>query len=214
MPKTLLAAMTGLLFTLLSAPALAQPATTEAEIRRPVPYSSMRRSMPSLTLQEYNQAIRDLARARRGRSSRRIAPTYRRPMPRQSPRRLGRLSANPYLPDSTANPYRRSGNRYAPNSLNNRYGRYGNRFSPNSPNNPYALDPPRLYGNDGTYLGKLSSNPYDPDSIANPYGRYGSRYSPDSIKNPYGVYGSPYSPLSPTNPYAVTPPLILGPDPW
>ena len=124
MPKVLLAAI---LSTVLSAPTLAQQASTAAEIRRQVPYSLIRRSMPRLALQEYTQTIRDLASARRGRSSRRIAPTYRRPMPRQSPKRLGRLSANPYLPDSTANPYGRYGNRYAPNSLKNPYGRYGNR---------------------------------------------------------------------------------------
>jgi len=201
MPKVLLAA---LLFGMLSAPAPAQQAATEAEIRRQVPYSPMRQSIPGLTLAEYNKAIRDVARA----------PADRRPMPRNSPERLGRLTTNPYLPDSSANAYGRYGNPYAPNSLNNPFGRYGNPFSPNSPNNPFALDTPRLYGNDGTYLGKLSGNPYDPDSTANPFGRYGNPYSPDSIKNPYGIYGNPYSPLSPTNPYTTTPPLIFGSDPW
>ncbi len=214
MRKALLVAMSGLLFTILSAPAFAQHATTEADIKRQVPYAAMLRSMPTLTLWEYNQAVRDMARTRSGASSQRLGSFRRRAIPGRAPDHLGRLSTNPYLPDSTANPYGRAGNRYAPNSLNNPYGRYGNKFSPNSPNNPYALDTPRLYGNDGKYLGKLSSNPYDPNSIANPYGRYGNRYSPDSIKNPYSIYGSPYSPLSPTNPYAVTPPFILGPDPW
>ena len=34
----------------------------------------------------------------------------------------GRLSTNPYLPDSTSNPYGRYGNPYSPDSLNNPYG--------------------------------------------------------------------------------------------
>jgi hypothetical protein len=213
MRTALLATIFGLLLTVWSAPVFAQQGTTEAEIKRQVPYSAMRRSMPGLTLQDYNRAVRDLARVQTGVTSRGPGRSNRRPTPERVPDHLGRLSTNPYLPDSTANPYGRSGNRYAPNGLNNPYGRYGNKFSPNSPNNPYALDTPRLYGDDGKYLGKLSSNPYDPESIANPYGRYGNPYSPDSVKNPYGVYGSPYSPLSPTNPYAVTPPFILGPNP-
>lgn len=31
----------------------------------------------------------------------------------------GRLSSNPYMPDSTANPYGQYGNPYSPDSLNN-----------------------------------------------------------------------------------------------
>ena len=125
---------------------------------------------------------------------------------------LGRLSENPYLSDSIANPYGRFGNRYAPDNLNNRYGRYGSRYSPYSSKNTYAVRTPKLFGADGTYLGKLSDNRYDPESIANPYGRYGSRYSPDSVNNPYGRYGNPFGPDSATNPYALTPPLIFGGD--
>jgi hypothetical protein len=41
---------------------------------------------------------------------------------------LGRLSANPYDPDSVSNPY----------------GQYGSPYSPISPNNPYATKPPIL----------------------------------------------------------------------
>ncbi len=127
---------------------------------------------------------------------------------------LGRLSTNPYLPDSTGNRFGRFGDRYGADNLSNPYGRYGNPYSPSSATNPYAVNPPRLFGDDGVYLGKLSTNPYDPESTTNPYGRYGSPYSPDSINNPYGTYGSPFSPLSPNNPYATAPPLILGSDPW
>ena len=112
---------------------------------------------------------------------------------------LGNLSANPFDPNSTANPYG-AGNPYSPNSINNPYGTYGSEYSPNSVNNPYATDTPKLYDSEGNYRGKLSSNPYDPESISNPYGKYGNPYSSESINNPYGA-GNPYASDSPTNPY-------------
>ena len=113
---------------------------------------------------------------------------------------LGQLSANPYDPDSTTNPYGRHGSEYAPDSINNPYGPYGSPYSPRSATNPYAIDAPKLYDADGNYRGRLSTNPYDPDSVSNPHGRYGSPYSPDSINNPYGA-GSPYRTDSPNNRY-------------
>ena len=142
-----------------------------------------------------------------------VTPTDQPPSPDDDYEYLGRLSRNPYRPDSISNPNGAFGNRYAPKSLRNRYGRYGSPYSTFSSTNPYGTAPPRLYGGDGTYLGELSRNRYAPDSISNPYGRYGSPYSPDSIKNPYGIYGSPYSPLSPTNPFASDPPVVLGWEP-
>ncbi len=51
----------------------------------------------------------------------------------------------------------------------------------------------KLYGKDGTYLGKVSNNKYDSESISNPYGKYGSKYSSTSINNDYSKYGSDYS---------------------
>jgi hypothetical protein len=111
----------------------------------------------------------------------------------------GNLSANPYVPNSTSNPYG-AGSPYNPNSINNPFGPYGSPYSPKSANNPYATDAPRLYDDQGHYHGKLSANPYDPDSTSNQYGRYGSPYSPDSINNPYGA-GSPYRNDSPNNRY-------------
>lgn len=112
---------------------------------------------------------------------------------------LGELSANPYTPNSTANPYG-SGSPYAPNSVTNPFSPYGSPFSIQSATNPYATNAPRLYHQQGNYRGKLSANPYHPDSTSNPYGRYGSPDSPDSINNPYDA-GIPYHPDSPTNPY-------------
>ncbi len=110
------------------------------------------------------------------------------------PTYLGRLSANRYEEDSTANTYSAAGSPYSSTSINNRYGPYGSPYSSTSGRNPYATDAPKIIAQDGTYLGKLSDNPYDPDSVSNPFGRYGSPYSPTSIKNPYSTYGSPYSP--------------------
>ena len=126
------------------------------------------------------------------------------------PTYLGRLSANPYAADSTANPYGTAGSPYSSKSVNNPFGPYGSPFSPTSARNPYATDAPKIVAQDGTYLGELSDNPYDPDSVANPYGRYGSPYSPTSINNPYSTYGSPYSSQSPNNPYATQAPLLFG----
>lgn len=128
----------------------------------------------------------------------------------ECPEYLGRLSANPYAVDSTANLYSQAGSPYSSTSVNNRFGRYGSPFSATSARNPYATDAPDIVAQDGTYLGKLSDNPYDPDSVSNPYGRYGSPYSSTSINNPYSTYGSPYSSQSPNNPYAAQAPLLFG----
>jgi len=126
------------------------------------------------------------------------------------PEYLGRLSANPYAADSTANPYSSAGSPYSSKSVNNPYGPYGSPYSSTSARNPYTTRAPKIVAQDGTYLGKLSDNPYDPDSVSNPYGRYGSPYSSTSINNPYSTYGSPYSSQSPNNPYATQAPLLFG----
>ena len=123
---------------------------------------------------------------------------------------LGRLSANPFLTDSTANKFGPFGNPYASDSIENPYGQYGSPYSATSVSNPYGMDAPKIIAADGQYLGRLSANPYDPDSVSNSYGRYGSPYSPTSINNPYSQYGSPYSPISPNNPYATKPPILCG----
>ncbi len=70
----------------------------------------------------------------------------------------------------------------------------------------------KLYGEDGTYLGKVSKNKYDPESISNPYGQYGSKYSSTSVNNEYSQYGSQYSSQSATNPYSNNAPKIIGTD--
>ncbi len=61
---------------------------------------------------------------------------------------LGRLSANPYDPDSILNPYVRYGSQYSPTSINDPYSQYGSPYSPISPNNPYATQAPIMCGDD------------------------------------------------------------------
>ena len=97
----------------------------------------------------------------------------------------------PQDPSCLNNPYG-AGSPYQKDGFNNPYSANGSPYSNKSPNNPYATKPPKLYDENGKYLGLLSSNPYLPDSTSNPYGKYGNPHSQDSINNPYGV-GSPYS---------------------
>ena len=49
----------------------------------------------------------------------------------------GNMNANPYDPNSIANPYGQYGSKYSPDSVNNPYGA-GNPYSPDSPSNPYG----------------------------------------------------------------------------
>jgi hypothetical protein len=48
-----------------------------------------------------------------------------------------KLSANPYDPDSTSNPYGRYGSPFSPDSINNPFGA-GSLYSLSSPTNPYG----------------------------------------------------------------------------
>jgi len=122
---------------------------------------------------------------------------------------LGEYSENSLDPDSTSNPIGQYGSSISPKSINNPIGRYGSSVSPNSVNNPLATDTPKLYSQDGKYLGKVSSNTLDPESISNPIGKYGSSISPDSVNNPIGRYGSKISPESANNPLATKAPVIV-----
>ncbi|MGI6295071.1 MAG: hypothetical protein ACOX3G_03205 [Armatimonadota bacterium] len=134
--------------------------------------------------------------------------TYSSSLPDQSANSvyLGRFSENKYDSDSISNKYGRYGNPYG-NTVTNPYSPYGNRFSSTSISNRYTTDAPKIYAEDGTYLGKLSANKYDPESISNPYGPYGSKYG-NNLMNPYSTYGSKYSSQSWRNPYATNAPKI------
>jgi hypothetical protein len=57
---------------------------------------------------------------------------------------LGELSANPYNPDSTSNPFG-AGSPFKPDGLNNPFSHYGSPFSNQSATNPFATDTPRLF---------------------------------------------------------------------
>ena len=83
---------------------------------------------------------------------------------------LGELSANPFNPASTSNPFG-AGSPCKSDGLNNPFSPYGSPFSKQSTTNLFATDAPRLYDQQGNYHGKLSANPYCPDSTSNPYGR-------------------------------------------
>ncbi|MFA5146807.1 MAG: hypothetical protein WC515_05520 [Candidatus Omnitrophota bacterium] len=122
---------------------------------------------------------------------------------------LGRLSTNKIASDSTSNPVGQYGSTVSPTSINNPVGQFGSSVSPNSARNSLATDTPKLYSQDGHYLGKVSSNTLDPDSISNPVGRYGSSVSPDSVHNPVGRYGSSVSSESANNPLATNAPKII-----
>jgi hypothetical protein len=49
----------------------------------------------------------------------------------------GKLSTNPYDPDSTSNPSGRYGSPFSPDSIKNPFGA-GNPYNPSSPTNPYG----------------------------------------------------------------------------
>lgn len=57
----------------------------------------------------------------------------------------GDMNANPYDPNSVANPYGRYGSPYSQDSVNNPYSTYGSPYSPQSPNDPYGTGMP-VYG--------------------------------------------------------------------
>ena len=67
----------------------------------------------------------------------------------QSGKYLGNLSANPYDPNSTSNPYCKYGSEYSADSINNPYGKYGSEYSNDSLHNPYATNPPTIIDPDG-----------------------------------------------------------------
>ncbi|MDQ3186274.1 MAG: hypothetical protein M3Q16_07450 [Pseudomonadota bacterium] len=63
---------------------------------------------------------------------------------RQTGKYLGNLSANPYDPNSTSNPYGQYGSKYSPDSINNPHGKYCSPYSNDSAANPYATNPPAI----------------------------------------------------------------------
>jgi len=69
---------------------------------------------------------------------------------------LGELSANPYNPDSTSNPYG-AGSPFKLDGINNPFSPYGSPFSNQSATNPFATDAPRLFARLSGFSGLFGS---------------------------------------------------------
>jgi hypothetical protein len=67
----------------------------------------------------------------------------------------------------------------------------------------------KIYADDGTYLGLISTNQFASESIVNSFGSYGSSFSATSIHNQFGSYGGAFSVQSPFNSFTTTPPGIF-----
>lgn len=66
-----------------------------------------------------------------------------------------------------------------------------------------------IVGDDGEFLGVISTSTVDSKSILNEVSRYGSSVSPTSIFNSVSRYGSAVSSLSAFNDIATTPPSVF-----
>ena len=107
---------------------------------------------------------------------------------------IGNLNTDASDANSVNNPYGTYGSKFSALSINNEFGRYGSKFSNYSATNQFATCSPKLYTQNGVYLGKLSANNFELDSISNPYGVYGNKYSPCSVWSLYNstvisIYG-------------------------
>jgi len=72
----------------------------------------------------------------------------------------GRLSANPYDPDSTSNPFGRYGSRFSPDSINNHSGA-GSPHDVDSPSNPYGVGLQIVAGDTATETTQPGQTPAD-----------------------------------------------------
>jgi hypothetical protein len=87
---------------------------------------------------------------------------------------------------------------------------------PEPPSSPLGPIAPTLtlylVGDDGKFLGELTTNEFHSDGIFNEFGPYGSKFSSTSIWNEFGRYGSDFSTYSAFNEFASKPPLIVTSD--
>ncbi len=74
---------------------------------------------------------------------------------------LGELSANPFNPDSTSNPFG-AGSPFKSDGLNNPFSPYGSPFSNQSATNPFATDAPRLLARPSGLSGLFGFSGYFP----------------------------------------------------
>jgi hypothetical protein len=98
-------------FAVLATQGFAQYGTREAEIRRAAPYSEMRRQIPELTLQDYDRAVRDLAR-KEVREELRMPSVPSLPSSPRSIYTPPLPNYEPYVPSSGSSYDWRSGNSY------------------------------------------------------------------------------------------------------
>ncbi len=73
---------------------------------------------------------------------------------------LGKLTTDIYDADSIWNEYGTYGSKYQTNSIWNEYGDYGSKYSNKSAFNEYATEPPKIFDNQGNYVGYLTTNEY------------------------------------------------------
>ena len=66
-----------------------------------------------------------------------------------------------------------------------------------------------IQGQDGAFLGMVSSDRVAEKSVCNQVGAYGSQVTPDSIRNQVGNYGSQISGFSAYNSNAGKPPIVI-----
>lgn len=78
-----------------------------------------------------------------------------------------------------------------------------------SPQSPTQNSNAYLAGQDGAFLGVVSSDQYATESICNQYGQFGSTYAAKSVWNKYGQYGGAYSLNGAYNPMGQKPPLVV-----
>jgi hypothetical protein len=69
-----------------------------------------------------------------------------------------------------------------------------------------------ILGDDGEYLGLITTNQLDRKALLNDIGPHGSDISPKSILNDIGRYGSDISPKSAFNDIAMSPPRVFTKD--
>lgn len=69
--------------------------------------------------------------------------------------------------------------------------------------------PAIVVGQDGAFLGVVSSDQYADKSICNQFGNFGNGFSSTSVLNKYAQYGGTYSDMGAYNPNAQQPPLII-----
>ena len=97
-------------------------------------------------------------------------------------------------------------------ALNTRYFDDSYTVTPSSPDQSIAQandTPVIVVGQDGAFLGVVSSDQFADKSICNQFGNFGNAFSSTSVLNKYAQYGGTFSDMGAYNPNAQKPPLII-----